>query len=578
VQNGDVDHPHISSTPHFWAVAERWPLVKSLYPQAVPKPPVKLPETVRQNWESAEAIVTLVRGRMQCSGPVTAEQLGEKLSLDADQVFTALEAVEAEGTVMRGQFTQESVVNGQRPVVGTDPKQATDGSSAPNGQSRRHPSALAPRSSTPTEWCERRLLARIHRKTLDGLRRQIQPAEPHDFIRFLVRWHHLESGTQWHGRTGLRKAITQLQGLELAAALWERRILPARCDEYDLRWLDELSMSGELAWGRLCPPHKDSDDAPSGAGLSRAAPISLMLRENLPWLLPQQRENVEAHCRAGAAAVLEALRQRGALFPDELAALTGLLPSQLDEALHELAALGLATADAFTAVRTISGTATDRRRAEKRRRARRLRREFTTSPTGRWSQFPGFLPKVDEGQAATSWAWQLLRRWGIVFRDLLDRESAAPFWSRLVPVYRRLEARGEIRGGRFVRGVAGEQYALPEAVELLRSMRDEPSENATLVLSAADPVNLCGLITDEPRIPAVHTNTVAIRDGHLVAACQAGEIQWFENISPEAIEELVHRLRLQYHLAEAGNQTAAASAHGFAALPEAASVSERRSR
>ncbi|HEY2825956.1 MAG TPA: DEAD/DEAH box helicase, partial [Pirellulales bacterium] len=176
VQNGHdrsdaVNHPHISSAPHFWAVAERWPLVKSLYPQAVPRPPVKLPETVRQNWESAEAIVTLVRGRMQCSGPVTAEQLGEKLSLDADQVFTALEAVEAEGTVMRGQFTQESVVNGQRPVVGTDPKQATDGSSVPNGQSRRHPSALAPRSSTPTEWCERRLLARIHRKTLDGLRR-----------------------------------------------------------------------------------------------------------------------------------------------------------------------------------------------------------------------------------------------------------------------------------------------------------------------------------------------------------------------------------------------------------------------
>ncbi len=211
----------------------------------------------------------------------------------------------------------------------------------------------------------------------------------------------------------------------------------------------------------------------SAAGLTRAAPIALLLRENLGWLLPRDRASAEANCRAGAAAVLETLRQRGALFLHEIMALTGLLPAQLDEALHELAALGLATADAFTAVRTISGTATERRRAERRRRQRRLRREFTVAPSGRWSLFPGIVPKVDEEQAATSWAWQLLRRWGVVFRDLLVRETAAPPWGRLVQVYRRLEARGEIRGGRFVRGVAGEQYAMPEAVELLRSARDE---------------------------------------------------------------------------------------------------------
>ncbi len=321
-------------------------------------------------------------------------------------------------------------------------------------------------------------------------------------------------------------------------------------------------MSGELAWGRLCPPRKDADDGPSRAGLSRAAPISLLLRENLDWLLPEEREAAESHCRTGAAAVLEALRQRGALFPHELVALTGLLPSQLDEALHELAALGLATADAFTAVRSISGTATDRRRAEKRRRERRLRREFTTSPTGRWSQFPGFLSKLDAQQAVTSWAWQLLRRWGVVFRDLLERESAAPFWAKLVPVYRRLEARGEIRGGRFVRGVAGEQYALPEAVELLRSLRDEPPDDAILVLAAADPVNLCGIITAEPRIPAVHTNTVALRNGRLVAACQAGDIQWFAQMTPEAIVDLSRRLRLQLHVAHE-KPAEAFSAQGF---------------
>ena len=477
---------------------------------------------------------------MQVSGPITAEQFGEIVALDASRVFAALEAIEAEGTVLRGHFTPPD----DNDATSNNGPRTTD-----NGQS-------------PVEWCERRLLARIHRRTLDGLRRQIQPAEPADFIRFLVRWHHLLPGRQWHGRAGLRKTLAQLQGFEMAAGLWERRILPARCDEYESRWLDELSMSGELAWGRLCPPRKDADDGPSSAGLTRAAPIALLLRENLGWLLPRDRTSAEANCRAGAAAVLETLRQRGALFQHEIMSLTGLLPSQLDEALHELAALGLATADAFTAVRTISGTATDRRRAEKRRRQRRLRREFTVAHSGRWSLFPGIVPKADEEQAVTSWAWQLLRRWGVAFRDLLQRESAAPPWGRLVQVYRRLEARGEIRGGRFVRGVAGEQYALPEAVELLRSVRDEDPTDSTIVVAAADPVNLCGLITEEPRVPITHTNTVAIRDGRLVAACQAGEVQWFGTQPIEHGEELARRLRLQYHVAEELSEDRELQHHG----------------
>jgi ATP-dependent helicase Lhr and Lhr-like helicase len=544
---------HCHKRPHFWTVSERWPLVKTIYPNASCEPAITLPDTVRQDWESPEAIVTLVRGRMQTSGPITAEELGEKLALEPSRVFAALEAVEAEGTVMRGNFTRAEDKRGAgNGELGMRHSEDTRRCRVPNGESSapsRHPSSLAPRSSAPIEWCERRLLARIHRRTLDGLRRQIQPVEPADFIRFLLRWHHLTPGIQWHGRAGLRKAIGQLQGFELASALWERRILPSRCDEYEPRWLDELSMSGELAWGRLCPPRRDLDEAPSGAGISRAAPISLVMRENLAWLLPPDRQPAESHCRAGAAAVLEALRQRGALFQHELMALTGLLPSQLDEALYELAALGLATADAFTAVRLISGTATDRRRAEKRRRVRRVRREFTVAPSGRWSLFPGFLGKVDE-QAATSWAWQLLKRWGVVFYDLLARESAAPVWGRIVQVYRRLEARGEVRGGRFIGGVAGEQYATPEAIELLRGVRDERPDDAIVVLAAADPCNLCGIITGEPRIAGIHTNTVAIRDGRLIAACQAGEVQFFGELADEDSEDLTRRLRLQFHVAD----------------------------
>ncbi len=385
---------------------------------------------MRQNWESAEALVTLMRGRMQVSGPVTAEQLAEKLALETSSSFR------------RPGSNRSRRHRAARPFHSSG---RWEWQNAENGQAS-------------IEWCERRLLARIHRRTLDGLRRQIQPAEPADFIRFLLRWHHLLPGRQWHGRAGLRKTLAQLQGFEMAAGLWERRILPARCDEYESRWLDEISMSGELAWGRLCPPRKDADDGPSAAGLTRAAPIALLLRENLGWLLPRDRASAEAHCRAGAAAVLETLRQRGALFQHEIMSLTGLLPAQLDEALHELAALGLATADAFTAVRTISGTATERRRAEKRRRQRRLRREFTVAPSGRWSLFPGIVPKVDEEQAAISWAWQLLRRWGVVFRDLLARiRSAAvgPVGASLSPLgsprrnpWRPICAR---RGGRTIR-------------------------------------------------------------------------------------------------------------------------------
>ena len=424
----------------------------------------------------------------------------------------------------------------------------TNGSTG--GQATSGTQSLVTVATNPVEWCERRLLARIHRRTLDGLRRQIQPVEPVDFIRFLMRWQHVTPGTQWHGRAGVRKSLLQLQGFEMAAALWERRILPTRCNEYDGRWLDELAMSGELVWGRLCPPKKDTDEVPSGAGLTRAAPISLLLRENIGWLLPHDRPSAEMHCRASAAAVLEALRQRGALFQHELMSLTGLLPSQLDEAVHELAALGLATADAFTAVRTISGTATDRRRAEKRRRQRRMRRDFTTSPSGRWSLFPGIVAAADEAQAAVSWAEQLLQALGGRVPRSTGARNAAPVWSRLVQVFRRLEARGEIRGGRFISGVSGEQYATPEAVELVRSVRDEKPDDKTIVLAAGDPINLCGLITPEPRIPQVHTNTVAIRNGRLVGACQAGELQWFGDALPDDVEPLSRRLRLQYHLAD----------------------------
>ncbi len=264
--SGSPPPPHFNLT--YWSVAERWPLVQSLYPGAVSQPHITLPDRVQQNWESAEALITLVRGRVQASGPITAEELAQTLQIDRDRVFAALEAVEAEGTILRGHFTP--------PPDAVDSASDAHTPRHADPQTHRHSDTQTPdtqtlNASSPIQWCERRLLARIHRRTLDGLRRQIQPAEPTDFIRFLTRWHHLLPGTHWHGRAGLRKMLAQLQGYEAAAGLWERRLLPSRCDEYEARWLDDLSLSGELAWGRLNPPRKDADDGPSSAGLTRGS-------------------------------------------------------------------------------------------------------------------------------------------------------------------------------------------------------------------------------------------------------------------------------------------------------------------
>jgi len=371
-----------------------------------------------------------------------------------------------------------------------------------------------------------------------------------------VEHQHLTAGERFRGRGGVRQALAQLQGYELAAGLWERRVLGARVQEYDSRWLDHLSMSGELVWGRLRPPRKDEEQGKSSAVITRAVPIAVVGREHLGWLLPSDRAStMEGFARTGAQQVLEALAGRGALFLHELQALTGLLPTQLDEALHELAALGLVTADAFAAVRKLAGNGRERQRDWQRaiRRNRRVGRVVV--PSGRWSLFPGLVVRPAEDECLLHWARQLLRRWGVVFRDLLARESASPAWGRLLPVFRRLEVQGEIRGGRFVAGVAGEQYALGAAVERLRQIKERPVDGKILILAAADPANLAGVITPEPRVPATHTNSIALRDGRLVAACQAGETTYWAEFTPREAHQLDMQLRQTEVAPDAGRNS-----------------------
>lgn len=484
-----------------WIAAENWPVVRAAFPHATVEPSLELPPELDRVVTQADAWIALVRGRIEHSGPVTARELAATIGLEESFAAAALEALEGQGTVLRGTFTARSQRNAE-----------TD------------------KSTAEAEWCDRRLLARIHRLTMHGLRQQIQPVEPRAFLHFLARHHHLLADNRWGGAVGVREAVAQLQGFELPAGAWERRVLVARIEGYDPEWLDHLFLSGELVWGRLNPPRRDGAEKPSMAALTRVIPISLLLREELMGLLPPERAAPQAKLRGGAQAVLEALTARGALFFADLKAATGLLPTQLEDALRELAAVGLVTSDSFAAVRKIvEGNKSPRASRSKARR----RLHGVAAPIGRWSLFPGAIAAESREAYLDRWCWQLLKRWGVVFRDLVVRESSAPSWQELVGRLRRLEMRGDVRGGRFVSQVAGEQYALPSAIEPLRQARTElesAQEPPWIVISAADPLNLFGVITGDPRIAATHRNAMVVRGGRLVAARQAGTVEFYEPV------------------------------------------------
>ena len=539
---------HTAVTPdgrRFWVAAERAAMAKALYVDATFEPELRA-EALSATFTKAKqpahdgpsadghehlqcgaelpkadlsdpltaAMTTALRGWLPCLGPVTVPHLAERLGFVESAVGSSLEALEAEGVVLRGAFTSAG--------------------HAAASAGKKHP-----------EWCDRRLLARIHRMTLDGLRKQIKPVEPADYLRFLLQHQKLTGEVRLRGRAGLREVIDQLEGLEIPAGAWESRVLAARVTDYDPLWLDELSLSGEVMWGRLKPPRRDEEDGPSTAGLSRAMPIALAARQDISWLVPPDRNADDVPLRGNATDVLEILRKRGALFYHDLLTLTGLLPDHLDMGLYELAAQGLASSDAFGAVRAL--TASEQKRSARVRLRARRRRTGSVTMAGRWSLFPGALLEVDPQERVEKWARHLLKRWGIVFRDLLERESCAPPWWALVGQYRRMEARGEIRGGRFISGVGGEQFALGDAVEQVRKVREEKPEAGAepqfLILSAADPLNLTGIILPGARLPALTNNSLVFRDGRLIALEQAGEVRFIEEIEARRAHELIEKLK-----------------------------------
>ena len=414
--------------------------------------------------EQQAAVTEMLRGWLESTGPMTGQALAGRLVVRRDLVDAGLARLEAEGQILRGRFS---------PGVAAD----------------------------EIEWANRRVLARIHRLTIGRLRREIEPVSTADFVQFLFRWQHLAPGSQLHGLDGALQIVRQLQGYEISAAAWESEILPRRIARYSPDLLDQLCLSGEVMWGRLSPhPAFDRED-PGRVRPTRAAPVALLLREDSEWLLAADRTEVEESLSHPAREVLNALRRQGASFFAELTRATGRLASEVEDALWELVAAGLVTADGFENLRSLVDP--KRRRGEGKGRSARPRHA-----AGRWALLP-----VSGRQASRSneaFANQLLLRWGVVFRDLLARETLAPAWRDLLVVLRRLEARGEIRGGRFVAGLVGEQFARPEAIDLLRAIRRSPERPENVAVSTADPLNLAGIILPGPRVSALAGGTVEL--------------------------------------------------------------------
>ena len=462
-------------------LAGHWPaLLKDLGPRAVMK---------ADAWFAHERVndelLDLVASRLEVLGPVTEASFwlpsshASQGTEPGSNLSSTLLYLEGQGRVLRGRFTP----------------------------------------GTPEiEWCDRRLLARIHRYTLSRLRAEIEPVTAGDYLRFLLHWQHLAGEDQVQGADGLAAVIEQLEGFELAASAWEHDVLPARVADYGGELVDQLCYSGRVAWGRLTPGNR----APL-----RTSPIALLMRENLGRWMPAAdatpgQAAVAAATQAGAQslsseaqAVRDALVKRGASFFHELVAATGLLPAFVERALAELAGAGIATADSFAGLRALL--------------ARQDKRRNLVMAAGRWSLLSSPSPSAEvqgEGSAdAEHIARTLLKRYGVVFRSMLTRETQLVPWRELVRAYRRLEARGEIRGGRFVSGFGGEQFAASDAVGRLRAIRKMERAGEMLVISAVDPLNLVGIVTPDARVPAIHTNRVLLRDGLPIAALEAGEVR-----------------------------------------------------
>lgn len=485
-----------------WTPLERLAWLRSIYPQAACEPRLPLPAGYDQLLDEEEALVELIRARLSGFAPLPVPLIARPLALPASAVALALTRLEAQGYVLRGRFSP---------------------------------------GASEDEWCERHLLARIHRYTVKRLRREIEPVELADCMRFLADWQHLSAGTRMHGREALGTLVEQLEGFQAAATAWESDLLPARLKDYGSTWLDELCRSGRIVWTRLSGRLKAS------GGPVRGTPIVLLPRRQLGAWHALASDAPAPELSSRAQRVFDCLQTHGALFFDELQHDAHLLRSELEDALGELVAVGLVNADSFAGLRALLTPASKRSRTARRTRGGAFIGGMADA--GRWALVRKPVAGDVAGhavlpiEALEHIARVLLRRYGVVFWRLLAREADwLPPWRELLRVYHRLEARGEIRGGRFVAGVAGEQFALPEALALLREVRKRPLAGELLAVSAVDPLNQLGTLLPGSKVPALPGNRILYRDGVPLAALVAGKPQWLLDLDEPAQREALRRL------------------------------------
>ncbi|RZA22495.1 MAG: DEAD/DEAH box helicase, partial [Proteobacteria bacterium] len=486
-----VGHLEIAGHTYYFA-REREDQINALYPAQFAR--------ADDDYEAnLKALTALLRGQLECRGPLIAQRLADEFAFDLGLITAALATLESQGIILSGHF------------------------------------------SHPAEWCERRLVQRMHRLTIEGLREKIKPATTADYLRYLHRHTHAHSETRLEGQIGLESIIEQMQGLEAASASWEYEIFQSRIKHYSGSDLDQLGQSGRIAWARFSPMKTDK---PSKNRLfSRTTPLAFAKRTSLAWLLPRSRTCAKEALSPIAANLWSILETKGALFFDEITVAARLLPTQAEDALSELIAMGFIQSDSFASMRPLISPERKLRHSVRSARNMRFTSDFRSG--GRFAPFAQFVESPADDARLEAWAWLLLKRYGVMFRDLLQREHLAPSWGELVPMYRTLEARGTIRGGRFVEKVGGEQFALKDAVEELRRVRELPKDYELLILAAADPLNQMGILTPDLKLAQKPGNRVAFRDGHYLAYRSSGEISYFdETLSAEERMRIERALRL----------------------------------
>ncbi|MBJ2346937.1 MULTISPECIES: DEAD/DEAH box helicase [Pseudomonas] len=503
-ERGRASHIQISDERGLWVPLERLTCLQAIYPQAQWQPPLTPLPGFDEPWDSDEAVVEVLRARLSAFGPQPLTAIAYPLGLSPAQATQALAQLEQQGYVLRGRFTP---------------------------------------GTAQEEWCERHLLARIHRYTVKRLRREIEPVMLQDFMRFLFDWQHLSPSSQGRGNAVLPSIIGQFEGYPAAASAWDSDLLPARIKDYSPSWLDELCRSGKFVWTRLSARQKLSSSA------LRSTPIVLLPRAKVALWSSLAEQTPISELSLKTQKVHQALSEHGALFFDELLHEAHLLRSELEIALQELVGAGLVNADSFAGLRALITPASKRQA----RSSRRGRGAFVggMDDAGRWALLrrsspapePGNRPAPTPPDTLEHIALTLLRRYGVVFWRLLEREADwLPSWRELLRTFHRLEARGEIRGGRFVSGLAGEQFALPEAIPLLREARRRPTDGSLVAVCGVDPLNLAGTLLPGAKVPALASNRLVYRDGLPVAALVAGKQQLFVELDAEGMAGVRNKL------------------------------------